>query len=83
MVEISKSGSGEGLGGVIPWGYSTISSGHARDLLAAQLTPRRSLGIQACPAQPSGSIHGTRSLPPASAIRSRAHEGCFRACACT
>ena len=29
MVEISKSGSGEGLGGVIPWGYSTISSGRA------------------------------------------------------
>ena len=24
MVEISKSGSGEGPGGVIPWGYSTL-----------------------------------------------------------
>ncbi len=24
MVEISKSGSGEGPGGVIPWGYSTM-----------------------------------------------------------
>ena len=27
MVEISKSGSGEGPGGVIPRGYSTISNG--------------------------------------------------------
>ena len=38
---------------------------HARNLLAARLTPRRSLVIHACPAQPSSSIHCTRSSPPA------------------
>ena len=38
--------------------------GTRKEPFGGPTTPRRSLGIQACPAQPSGSIHCTRLFPP-------------------
>ena len=74
MVEISKSGSGEGLGGVIPRGYSKIGTSPHRSRSTA---PSPTDAVRHWPAKPSHLIQDVAreddlSSPPSGAARSKA-----------
>ena len=74
MVEISKSGSGEGLGGVIPRGYSKLGASPHR---SRSTVPSPTDAVRHWPAKPSHLIQDVAreddlSPPPCGAARSKA-----------